>query len=177
LAFLLIFGLIFVSRPVFDILAKNQPDNHLVALLSQYVPVLFIAFISGACLFFYYRKFERYKNFLFLLSLVAYVVSRIIVLPLISSFFLSVIVVYLACSFKYLGNAGRYGDLSYGVYIWHFPVLQVLIAQGLFKDSPTLFLLFASLTVISIAFLSWHWIEKPFLRRTSHYRIASERKD
>jgi len=177
LVFLLMFGIALISRVIFDRVAQNQPDNHLVTLLSYYFPVLFLAFISGAFLFFYYREFEKHKIFFFLLSLAGYALSVIFVLPLIRSFFLSVIVIYLACSFKYLGNTGKYGDLSYGVYIWHFPVLQVFIAQGMFRDSPTLFLLFAVFTVISLAFLSWHCIEKPFLRRTSHYRIASEKKD
>lgn len=64
----------------------------------------------------------------------------------------------------------RWGDLSYGVYITHFPIIQALVALGAFKASPYLG---AGLT-IGLVFLSalamWRWVERPWLRKDSHYR-------
>jgi len=82
---------------------------------------------------------------------------------------LGIVVVYFACLFRWLGNFGKFGDFSYGIYIVHFPILQTLIAAGLFAESPVIALLLAMLLVIAAAFLFWHGIEKPFLRRSSHY--------
>jgi peptidoglycan/LPS O-acetylase OafA/YrhL len=84
------------------------------------------------------------------------------------------VVVYIACFFPHLGNFGKYGDFSYGIYIVHFPVLQLLIAYGYFEDTPWLALLTATVLVVSAAILLWHMIEKPFLRRSSHY-VATNR--
>jgi peptidoglycan/LPS O-acetylase OafA/YrhL len=84
------------------------------------------------------------------------------------------VVVYVACLFPFLGNFGKYGDFSYGVYIVHFPIVQLLIAYGNFERAPWLALGLAMVLVMAMAILLWHFIEKPFLRRSSHY-VATNR--
>lgn len=60
----------------------------------------------------------------------------------------------------YLNNFGRSGDFSYGIYIYHYPVQQVLIqATGNALLLPALCGL-SFLVTFALAFLSWHVIEK-----------------
>jgi len=87
---------------------------------------------------------------------------------------LGALVLWAAFGLAYLGNFGRHGDLSYGVYIIHFPVLQAMVAAGVFAAQPWLALAGATAVVLALAWLSWHLVEKPFLRRSSHYRLAEE---
>jgi peptidoglycan/LPS O-acetylase OafA/YrhL len=54
-----------------------------------------------------------------------------------------------------------------------FPILQILIAYGLFRESPWTMLLVSGALVMTVAFLLWHFIEKPFLRKSSHYVAAN----
>ncbi|MFI5486977.1 acyltransferase family protein [Micromonospora echinaurantiaca] len=59
----------------------------------------------------------------------------------------------------------RMGDLSFGVYIWHMPVINLLIWSGIaghFRDT-VLVTAVIGLTC-SLAFASWHLVEKPALR-------------
>ena len=74
-------------------------------------------------------------------------------------------------------NAARWGDISYGVYIVHFPIVQMLVAAGLFE---TLGLgggiAVSALVVLPVSYLLWWWVEKPALRRDSHYRQVSEER-
>ncbi|QRR03174.1 acyltransferase family protein [Dyadobacter sandarakinus] len=58
--------------------------------------------------------------------------------------------------------ADRVGDLSYGIYIYGFPVQQTLVYYfGM--DHATL--IFPSLIIAAMfAYLSWHWVEAPALR-------------
>jgi peptidoglycan/LPS O-acetylase OafA/YrhL len=61
-------------------------------------------------------------------------------------------------------NAGRYGDLSYGIYVWGWPVQQVgvLLLGG---ETPYLVLLAVTMAVtVPLAALSWHLVEKQALR-------------
>ena len=61
---------------------------------------------------------------------------------------------------------GKRGDLSYGTYLYAFPIQQLLVQQfGAAAFSPvTLFLVALPLTAIASA-LSWNLVEKPFLRK------------
>ncbi len=55
------------------------------------------------------------------------------------------------------------GDLSYGTYIYHTPVLNVFVVLGLVGSWATAI---AALALISLcAALSWHFVERPILRR------------
>jgi peptidoglycan/LPS O-acetylase OafA/YrhL len=55
-------------------------------------------------------------------------------------------------------------DLSYGTYLLHFPVLQLLASLGLNQHGFTAYLATALLVTGALATLSWCAIERPFIR-------------
>jgi peptidoglycan/LPS O-acetylase OafA/YrhL len=67
---------------------------------------------------------------------------------------------------------GRFGDLSYGVYLFHFPTLQFATALGLFEENASLGLALSLIATLALAFLSWRYVERRFLLRSSHYRVV-----
>ena len=72
-------------------------------------------------------------------------------------------------------NAARWGDVSYGVYIVHFPIIQALIMVGSFERIGFWGGLFVAATLtLAMSYLLWWWVEKPALRRDSHYRKATK---
>lgn len=74
-------------------------------------------------------------------------------------------------------NAARWGDVSYGVYIVHFPVVQGLVAGGVFSTLGFAGgLTVSTILVFALSYLLWWWVEKPALRRDSHYRKVSEER-
>ena len=72
-------------------------------------------------------------------------------------------------------NAAKFGDISYGVYITHFPIVQALVAAGLFAASPALGIVTSVILVVAASFILWRVIERPMLRRDSHYRRAESK--
>ena len=77
---------------------------------------------------------------------------------------LSIIVIYFGL-FLYVGNFGKYGDFSYGIYILHFPIIQFLLSRFSFKENPYLFL-FTVLTITTMmSVMMWHLVEKHFIAR------------
>lgn len=83
-------------------------------------------------------------------------------------------VFYVAFGVRWLGNFTRFGDLSYGIYILHFPIIQVLVHFGAFRASPWGGLALVVPLVLAAAWLSWHLVEAPMLgrRRTPALRPA-----
>lgn len=63
-------------------------------------------------------------------------------------------------SWPVLRHAGRFGDLSYGTYLYAWPTQQFVV-WTLGKEQPWLNLLLPSLTIsLGLAWLSWHAVER-----------------
>jgi len=64
-------------------------------------------------------------------------------------------------SMPVLRRAGRFGDFSYGLYLYAFPVQQVIVATMPRNEHP---ILTCMLLTLPLAALSWHLVEAPALR-------------
>ena len=70
------------------------------------------------------------------------------------------VVFYLSFLPGTLNRWGKYGDFSYGIYIYAYPVQQTLIYLfGLSLGLPLMTLL-AFVITLPLAVLSWHLVEK-----------------
>lgn len=137
--------------------------------LQRQLPGQLAFFLAGAAGYYYFQYLAKYRSWLVVIAVASFALQNWLPWIAIQPLALGVLVIYFACLFPYLGNFGKYGDFSYGIYIVHFPILQTLIAYGLFKGFPWLMLVAAGSLVMTAAFLFWHLIEKPFLRKSSHY--------
>jgi peptidoglycan/LPS O-acetylase OafA/YrhL len=90
---------------------------------------------------------------------------------------LSALVVFLGISLtnEWIARVGREVDISYGLYLYHFPILQTVLVCSTFVWteflSATILPLLTLTLAGAIAFLSWNFIEKPsvlFARRISN---------
>ena len=129
-------------------------------------------FMVGAAGYYYYQYFSAYSKALLGLAVIFLIMKPLLPWLALEPLVLGIFVLFLALVFPYLGNFGKYGDFSYGIYIVHFPILQILIAYRLFDASPVLALVFAAFTVLLLAILLWNLVEKPFLQKGSHYVIS-----
>lgn len=137
--------------------------------LQRQLPGQLSFFVAGAAGYYYFDYLSRYAFPLVAAAMVAFMLQDWLPWMVVQPLALGVVVVYVACFFPFLGNFGRYGDFSYGIYIVHFPILQLLITYDCFEGGPWRTLLLAMALVMTAAILLWHFIEKPFLRRSSHY--------
>jgi peptidoglycan/LPS O-acetylase OafA/YrhL len=63
-------------------------------------------------------------------------------------------------------------DISYGLYIYHFPVIQCLVFYGYFNNSPWVAVVLSLVYTIILACLSWIFIEKPFIIKKHVYKLG-----
>lgn len=155
-------------------LLASRTGNGLYLLLQRQLPGQLGFFLAGAAGYYYAEALEQRWQWVVpaaLAALVAASVSyylKVLLLPAA----LGAMVVYVAVGMRHLGNFGKYGDLSYGIYIFHFPVIQWLVSVGLYRENPFGALAVTIAVVLGLAFASWNLVEKPFLRKSSHYVIA-----
>jgi peptidoglycan/LPS O-acetylase OafA/YrhL len=83
---------------------------------------------------------------------------------------LGITILWCALALPQLFDAARWGDLSYGVYIIHFPIVQVIVALGLFSTSPALACVVSVVAILLGSALMWWTVERPSLRADSTYR-------
>ena len=136
--------------------------------LARQLPGQLSYFMAGAFFYYFLPLFERRTASFVTVAALILVADTIYPLPFLEPMALATMVVLFALFF-YVGNFARYGDFSYGVYIIHFPVIQLLVQAGYCRDNPELFLATVILLTISGAVAMWHLVEKRFLFRSSHY--------
>ena len=146
--------------------------------LQRQLPGQLGYFLTGAGLYFLRGQLEGKWGALVAGAVAAYVALAAMGSPVLSILLepmaLGILVIWAATGLPCYGNFSRYGDFSYGVYILHFPVIQALLALGVFASGPWIGFWMAAALVAVLSFASWHLIEKPFLARRSHYRAAAD---
>lgn len=86
------------------------------------------------------------------------------IFPILASCAISYGTLWLACHRTWIVpfNTARIGDLSYGIYLFAFPVQQTVLALGLAHTPETLTLV-ATLVVLPLAWATWHGVERRFV--------------
>ncbi|MCV6637340.1 acyltransferase [Candidatus Albibeggiatoa sp. nov. NOAA] len=122
-------------------------------------------FLAGMVLYAYREKIIIH-HYLALISAVILVVTAIF--GGLQAWFLlagSYIIIYLAFSPSIrFHHFAKYGDFSYGIYIYAFPVQQTLVYYSQAQWHPLVNALFAIPITLFFAILSWHLIESKALK-------------
>lgn len=131
-------------------------------------------FLSGALFYYFFDFFKSYFHWIWIPAAFIYTFTPGLVGDFFSPISLAFVVIPLAYSQQFrVYNFGKYGDFSYGLYIVHYPVIQSLVHFGVFEKSPSMGFLLAALISLGLAILSWHLIEKRFLKSKPKDRVKT----
>ncbi len=153
---------------VLDYLEDSAPDNPLYYQLNHGSFNTMMYFFTGCILLVYFDVFCRHIRLILPASIALLVVYTFFDIPLLNyvePLVFSAFIIGVAYFAKPLNFLRRYDNISYGLYLYHFPVIQLLIQFGL--PSCSVFLTFVVAVLITIIFslLSWKIVEKPMLQR------------
>lgn len=156
-------------------LVGRMTDNGFWSKLAIQAPGQFAFFIAGAI------AYERTRDglpppqlWMAVAAAAAYALSSDVAHELVAPIAVGIIVYWAAIAAPYVGRASRYGDFSYGVYLYHWPVIQTFVALGLFAASPSGAVFMALATVVALAICSWYLLERRFLVDQIKARAALE---
>ena len=161
--------LILGSLYVFSLLYWYVMDFYLnKPLLAKQLPGYLAYFVTGIFMFLNFELLMKHKKGLLFLSVLLLLISDF------SRFQIDVfypaafgtIVIISAFSLPFLNNFGKYGDFTYGLYIYHFPIIQLFKQYDLFEKYNPLLMAFAVILItLCFAIFSWFVVEKRFLNR------------
>lgn len=137
--------------------------------LQRQLPGQLMYFMVGAAAYYYYQYYIAYSKVLLGLAIICLIFKSSLPWLVLEPFILGSFVFFFAFELPYLGRFSKYGDFSYGIYIIHFPVIQIFIATHLFDIYPNLAFVSLVLSVLVFAIFLWIFVEKPFFQKGSHY--------
>lgn len=148
----------------------GQAGGGMMAELGRQLPGQMSFFIVGVALA-AWRDDVNWRSLLAPIAIVLLALSVVFpaAMPL-RAIGLGVTSIWLAVAMPRLLDPARFGDLSYGVYIVHFPIIQVAVVTGLFASSPWIGAGVSLLAALLAAMLLWWLVERPALRGDSAYR-------
>ncbi|HEX8429491.1 acyltransferase [Hymenobacter sp.] len=165
-ALLMIFTILFTAR-----IFIHLPNNlELLSLSVNNICFLGLFFTAGALLSLFELPSPKNRSNIFIALLIVlitilifsrfYFLGHIFILP-------PLIIALGSLNYPYLSWIRKYGDISYGIYIWGFPVQQLLMHYFHFDQEK---LLLSSLPITYLlGYLSWHLLEKRALRLKALY--------
>ena len=144
-------------------------DNYRIA---KQLPGALAFFATGIVFYKNFSLLHKWKDYiiipcLILFALEHYIFKTQILKPIVFGF----MVFYIAYSFRFLNNFGKYGDFTYGIYIYHFPVIQLFAFLSLFNKYPPFIMCAIVLAItLTLAILSWYLVELPYLSKSRRLR-------
>lgn len=143
-------------------------ERSLNAIIAKQFGTVFVFFYVGALINIYWTKFLRYKWYILAADVAVILLCDYI------PFYYTVLQPFVGASmvlwFSLVGKWGtrlsRHDDVSYDIYLFHFPIIQLAVYFGLPGriNGLAMLLLIISVTV-ALALFSWNVVGKRFQRR------------
>jgi peptidoglycan/LPS O-acetylase OafA/YrhL len=137
-------------------------------LFAKQLPGYLAYFAVGIFLFLNFQYLMKNKINILTIAILTLVILSFLDLQ-INIFYpavFGIIVIIVAYSLPFLNNFGKNGDFTYGIYIYHFPIIQLFRQYNLFeKFNPILMAILLIFITFLFAAFSWFFIEKRFLDR------------
>ena len=152
----------FISESYIFFIGMLVEQNEGLSVLMHQFPAQLRFFMFGS-LFYYYAKLFKNKRFTLLALGILFVVVNIIfdysfLRPLSSGLLIMVLSLY----FPFY-SIDKFGDYSYGIYIFHYPLIQSFIALGLISKLGLFYFSILFIIILCfIAYLSCHFVENKF---------------
>lgn len=143
----------------------DYTGNEFYHKLSKQLPGQMAYFAGGAWVYYASRQNSLPPIWLAVAGAVFYFFASGTLFYIVAPIAVAAVVGWAALSAPHLGQFGKHGDFSYGIYLFHAPTIQTIIALGYFSSLPQqgLFLTLGLVTIAGV--FSWNFIEKPFLSR------------
>ena len=144
----------------------EQTNNSIYLLIRKQIGSQLVYFYSGTFILLYFNYFIKYLKYLFPIAIILYFGQDLnFIFSCLEPLSFATILIGLAYNLKYLNFLRKYDNISYGMYLYHFPIIQVIIYYKIPQYNIYLAFFIAFMLTIVIFALSWRFIEKPIIEK------------
>lgn len=144
----------------------ERTGNNLFQILRRQIFSQLIYFYSGVFVLLYYKVFLKYMRIVFPLSVVVLAINdRFHLLEMFIPICLAVVLIGTAYLFRISGSIEKRYNFSYGIYLFHYPIIQCLVYYGCVDTYPVVMFFVVLLITLLLSVLSWKYIEIPIIRK------------
>ena len=139
----------------------NVTNNIIFYSLSHQIFGMLSYFYIPVLILLNQQKFKKYHKLLLIISVIIFVLSYTVfpVFTYLEPITLSIIILSIALYFKKLSFSYKWKDISYEIFLLHFPIIQTLATLSYFKNN--IYIMFiASIIVILLCSFLLHYICK-----------------
>ena len=156
----------------------KQTDNQMYLLIRKQFGSQLIYFYSGTFVLLYFDYFIKYLKFIFPAAIVIFLFRDTnFILSCLSPLAFAAILIGIAYNFKYMNFLRRYDNISYGMYLYHYPIIQIIIYYKIAEQNIYISFCLALISTIVVSWLSWIWLEKPIITKKLFYKRVPRNSD
>lgn len=132
--------------------------------LSRQLPGQLRFFVAGAAAYYARDFLQRHIAMIVVSTIAAIIISPGLHDPALTP----IVIAGLFVSMVHLPfdtNIKQIGDPSYGLYLFHFPIIQAFAYYGLLRERNLIYPALIYVIVFCLASLSWRFVEQPWMQR------------
>jgi peptidoglycan/LPS O-acetylase OafA/YrhL len=139
--------------------------------LAVQLPGQLSFFIVGALIHYHLPWFKRHGALLMAAAALAFALEEWTGWFLLRPICIPALTLGACLLLPHVEGPARWGDFSYGTYILHYPIVQLMVAAGIFRVQPWLGFFTTIMVVAGAAVISWFVVEKPSLAHSRSRRL------
>lgn len=169
----LILLLIYLSASVYEywfvyLFDLNDAMRH--SLIMQF-PSFMHVFAVGVFLYYNFDWIKRHLHILWIPMVLCLAENALSTTYFFFPIGLGILLFIIGFQIPKLGKLVGKNDYSYGLYIYHYPVIQLLIEYDYIRSYPIWSYVLFLLLTFALAYLSWHFVEKPLLKSSRYKKV------
>ena len=139
--------------------------NEIFYILKRQVAGQFLFFYSGVAILLYFDYFQRYIKWLFPIALAVEVASKYVMwFDAIEPLCIAIVIIGFAYNCRWFVWMRKYDNVAYDIYLFHFPVIQLVVYWGVPQYNIYLALLLVVSMTLALSIISWYCIERHVMR-------------
>ena len=134
-------------------------------IMQRQVGGQLLFFYSGVAILMYFDYFQRHIRLLFPIALAVGIASKFVNwVDAIEPLCIAIVIIGFAYNCRWFVWMRKYDNIAYDIYLFHYPVIQLVVYWGLPERNIYLALAVVIGMTLLLSLLSWYFIERPVMR-------------